>query len=278
MVTIKRAAELTGVPVHTLRAWERRYGLVSPGRTASGYRVYDERALDRIRAMQGLVEDGWPPRQAARESLRREQGVASALELVAAATALDGEAAGHVLDELFAQGSFESVVDDLLMPAMVLLGNAWASGRVSVAGEHLVSNLVMRRLAAAYEATAQPASGPTLLIGAPPGVDHQLSLLAFATAARRAGAVTVYLGAQVPADAWREAAAAVDAQAAVSSVHRRRDAARLQAVAEELRATPSCGLWVGGRHQHLAPSPFRPLGHSIGAAARLLAGGSGAAG
>lgn len=41
MVTIKRAAELTGVPEHTLRAWERRYGLVAPARTDGGYRLYD---------------------------------------------------------------------------------------------------------------------------------------------------------------------------------------------------------------------------------------------
>ncbi|MGC3994663.1 MAG: MerR family transcriptional regulator [Propionicimonas sp.] len=274
MVTIKRAAELTGVPEHTLRAWERRYGLVSPGRSAAGYRDYDEQALDRIRTMHGLVEEGWAPRKAALEAARRENGAATAQDLVAAASAMDSEAAGRVIDDLFAHGPFEAVVDDWLMPAMVEMGHAWASGTVSVAGEHLVSNLVMRRLAAAYDATAQPASGPTLLVGAPPGVDHQLSLLAFATAARRAGAVTVYLGAQVPAEAWREAAVAVGARAAVSSVHRRRDAARLRAVADEFRGLPAFELWVGGRHQHLAPTPFRPLGHSITAAARLLVDGN----
>ena len=41
---IKRVAHLTGINPATLRAWERRYGLVAPDRTGSGYRLYtDER-------------------------------------------------------------------------------------------------------------------------------------------------------------------------------------------------------------------------------------------
>jgi methanogenic corrinoid protein MtbC1 len=273
MVTIKKAAELTGVPEHTLRAWERRYGLVEPDRTAAGYRLYDERALERIRLMHSLVRAGWSPRQAAVESARRAQaevGLPGERELVAAAAALDGDAAARVLDAQFARGSFETVVDEWLMPAMTVLGRAWASGEVSVAGEHLVSNLVMRRLAAAYEAAGQPASGRTILVGAPPGVDHELGLLAFATAARRAGMATVYLGSQLPAEAWRDAATKVGADAAVSSLYRRRDAARLRPVVEAVADLPSLGLWVGGRHQHLAPPPFRPLGHSISEAAGRL--------
>nr|WP_300144988.1 MerR family transcriptional regulator [Propionicimonas sp.] len=274
MVTIKKAAELTGVPEHTLRAWERRYGLVAPHRTAAGYRLYDEAALERIRLMHSLVRAGWSPREAAVESARRgqdEAGPHGERELVAAAAALDGDAAARVLDAQFARGSFETVVDEWLMPAMTVLGRAWASGEVSVAGEHLVSNLVMRRLAAAYEAAGQPASGRTVLVGAPPGVDHELGLLAFATAARRAGIATVYLGSQLPAEAWRDAAGKVGAHAAVSSLYRRKDAARLRPVVAALADLPSLELWVGGRHQHLAPPPFRPLGHSISEAAAKLA-------
>lgn len=71
MYTIKHAAELTGVPVATLRAWERRYGVVSPRRTDGGYRLYDDDALDRLREMRDLVGAGWAPRQAADEVCAR---------------------------------------------------------------------------------------------------------------------------------------------------------------------------------------------------------------
>jgi DNA-binding transcriptional MerR regulator/methylmalonyl-CoA mutase cobalamin-binding subunit len=65
MYTIKEASHRTGVPVATLRAWERRYGIVAPRRTESGYRLYDEHAIAAITAMRYLVEDGWSPATAA---------------------------------------------------------------------------------------------------------------------------------------------------------------------------------------------------------------------
>lgn len=65
MYTIKQASSRTGVPVASLRAWERRYGVVDPQRTPSGYRLYDDRAVAVLSAMRQLVEDGWSPATAA---------------------------------------------------------------------------------------------------------------------------------------------------------------------------------------------------------------------
>ena len=48
MYTIKQAARLTGVSEASLRAWERRYGVVVPVRNESGYRLFDEAALAAI--------------------------------------------------------------------------------------------------------------------------------------------------------------------------------------------------------------------------------------
>ena len=62
---LKEAAARTGLTVPVLRAWERRYGVVAPMRTAGGYRIYDEAALLRLRSMRRLVDDGWSPSAAA---------------------------------------------------------------------------------------------------------------------------------------------------------------------------------------------------------------------
>lgn len=275
MVTIKKVAELTGVPEHTLRAWERRYGLVEPARSPSGYRLYDEAAIAAIRRMSQLVRSGWPPRRAAEEAARRirveADGARARDDLLAAAVRLDGETVERIVADRFAQDDFERVTDEWLMPALSALGRAWARGELTVAGEHLVAAVTMRRLAAAYDEAARFVAGPTVLVGAPPGVDHEIGLLAFATAARRAGLRTVYLGAQVPAPAWREAAAGTAARHAVTSLHRRADAVRLEPVAAALAGLPALALWVGGSHQSSAPVPFQPLGHSVAAAAATLA-------
>src|SRR4051794_20126377 len=65
MYNIKQAAERAGVSVPVLRAWERRYGIVRPERSASGYRRFDDDSVARVRTMRGLVEAGWSPSEAA---------------------------------------------------------------------------------------------------------------------------------------------------------------------------------------------------------------------
>jgi DNA-binding transcriptional MerR regulator/methylmalonyl-CoA mutase cobalamin-binding subunit len=274
MVTIKKAAELTGVPEHTLRAWERRYGLLDPSRSASGYRNYDEVELARITAMHDLVQAGWSPRAAALEVARQpfsgDGRTDPHAELLSAAAELDSAAVAKVVEEQFTHGAFETVVDHWLMPALHRIGFEWSEGKMSVAAEHLVSNVVMRRLSAAYEAVEHGQSGRPVLIGAPPGVDHQIGLMAFAVAVRRAGLPTIYLGAQVPLSAWREAAVKTSAAAAVTSVPRSRDVARARRVVEFLGEEPRLPVWVGGKYQHLVGDPSRRLGHSIAVAAVSL--------
>ena len=87
---------------------------------------------------------------------------------MAAAAALDGDRIEAALDELFGRGSFESIVDAWLMPAAAALGDAWAAGRVTVAGEHAASAALARRLAGAFDAAAR-ADGRPIVVGSAAG-------------------------------------------------------------------------------------------------------------
>ncbi len=270
MYTIKQAAARAGVTVPVLRAWERRYGIVEPNRTPSGYRLYDDVAIERVRTMRRLVDEGWQPSQAAMEVI--EGGPAAvALEesagpgapaadgggfdasdelvtsFVDAAARLDERAVGQVLDAMFARGSFEAVASSLLFPALVELGDAWAAGRVSVAGEHLASHAVLRRLGAALEATGHGRNGHgQVLVGLPPGSRHELGALAFAIAARRAGLPITYLGPDLPVHDWLGAAST--ARAAVIAVVTARDRTQAMRVVERLRDDrPGVVVALGGR-------------------------------
>ena len=71
MYTIKRAAELTGISLSTLRAWERRYGVVSPARSDGRYRLYSDADLRALGIMASLVHEGWSAREAAAETKAR---------------------------------------------------------------------------------------------------------------------------------------------------------------------------------------------------------------
>lgn len=288
MYTIKGAAQQVGITPATLRAWERRYGVVTPARTDGGYRVYSEDDVRVLAAMARLVDEGRPPSLAAQEALRQRgrttppagpgivDGAAVPVQqpdgLVDAAAALDERRLSVVLDQMFARGSFEAVVDHSLIPALDALGEAWASGQVSVAGEHMVANAVMRRLAAGYEAASSLTGGSRVLLGMAPGSRHELGLFAFAVAARRQGLVTDYLGADLPMTDWLAAVDAPDVAAAVLAIPTSADVAAAAAVIGALREhRPDLLIAVGGGHQDEAPVGAVRLGHQIGSAASALA-------
>jgi methanogenic corrinoid protein MtbC1 len=133
-----------------------------------------------------------------------------------------------------------------------------------VAGEHLVSYAVQRRLAAAYEVAAGRVDGPTLLIGLPPGARHELGLLAFAVAARRAGFATVYVGADLPVEDWLRAIEARRAAGMVMAVPRNIDIATAQEIVDTVSRThPEVVIGLGGSQQNEINGTCVHLGHSI---------------
>jgi DNA-binding transcriptional MerR regulator/methylmalonyl-CoA mutase cobalamin-binding subunit len=281
MYTIKEASARSGVGIPLLRAWERRYGVVAPTRTTSGYRLYDEEAIQRLAAMRHLIAAGWAAQQAAdrvrearpetlavlttadgRASLPAEPGPAGdgastarqlIERLVLAARQLDAPGFETLLDEVFGATRFETAADAVLMPALHAIGDAWARGELSVAAEHAASQAVLRRLAMAYEAAGGIDAARPVLVGLGPGARHELGALAFAIAARRAGVPVLYLGPDLPAESWTSAAVERDARAAVLGVPTRADVARARDVVAELRrARPGMLIAVGGARAHLA--------------------------
>ena len=291
MYTIKQASRLTGVSEASLRAWERRYGVVVPRRNEAGYRLYDEQAVSALSTMRRLVDDGWSPAEAA-EAVRSGTAPAVLNEVVGGETS-DGlhqpHAATYVerflssaaqmdtagieesLDGGFALGSFEHVVDTWLFPALEALGEGWARGEIDVAGEHAASHAVHRRLSAAFDAAGSRSRGPAVVVGLPTGSQHDLGALAFATAIRRRGMDVLYLGANVPVSSWEAAVRSREARAAVLSVVTPEDRPAAVAVVERLLSqTPVPLVCAGGASAANLAGRVHTLASSIGSAAQEL--------
>jgi MerR family transcriptional regulator, light-induced transcriptional regulator len=301
MYTIKRVSEMVGIPVATLRAWQRRYRVVDPGRSDSGYRLYGADDIAVLRRMQALVASGWSPKEAAaaaseesdheREPAERQdvgQSLRSrsaqdpdtrTVDLVAAAAALDQSAVTRLLDEHFAVGSFEHAVDGWLMPELERLGRAWAEGEVSVAGEHLAAAAIHRRLSAAFDAADVLDSGrsPLVMSGLPAGSRHELGILAFATAARRQGLAVVHLGPDLPLHDWLTAVEVHQPDAVVIAAPTLNDVASALQLVDALTSRRKL-IAIGGRHQdavleaahRIRSRSAVALGHSIAHAAQQL--------
>jgi methylmalonyl-CoA mutase cobalamin-binding subunit len=289
LFTIQQASRMVGVTQATLRTWERRYGIVAPGRTDTGYRRYDPPAIARLVTMRKLVEAGWSPKNAAAAILGGEVAVDSRAatteplapearagtvptgEFLAAAARIDVPGIERSLDAGMSQGSFEHAVDSWLMPTLVALGDAWARGAVDVAGEHAAAHLVLRRLSAAFEAAGSRSRGPRVVVGLPAGSQHELGALAFATALRRLGHDVLYLGPSVPETSWLAAVRAHHADAAVLSVVTDHDRTAAHAAIDALRADlPDLIIAVGGSGSTSLRTDVHALPPRIADAAREL--------
>ena len=283
MYTIKTVAARTGVPATTIRAWERRYGVVAPERTSGGYRAYSDRDLRAITRMAELIEQGLAANQAA-DRVRDEEAPSvlpppeppapgeAGRELVRAAAALDTAAMRAELERAFAAGSFEQVVDGWLRPALRDVGVAWAEGRLDVSGEHFLSQAIRGRLLLALALTSLRPDAPRIVVAQAAGVQHDLGLLAFAVAAQRRGLDVRFIGADVPVDDVLVALRAADAACLVLSVPQRDDLAQARhLVARVAASAPSTLVAAGGSFQDDLPDTVLKLGHDLGPAARLLA-------
>ena len=152
---IGELARRTGTSPELLRAWERRYGLLEPSRSSGGFRLYSDEDEARILTVKRLIADGLSAAEAARATLGgaaipdAELGsIADTLagELRDALDRFDEVGTNEVLDRLLAALSVETVLKDVLLPYLRILGDRWARGEASVAQEHFASALIRGRL------------------------------------------------------------------------------------------------------------------------------------
>jgi MerR family transcriptional regulator, light-induced transcriptional regulator len=239
VLRIGELSRRSGVSPELLRAWERRYGLLKPGRSEGGLRLYTEGDVARVRAMQHHLAAGLAAAEAARLAAASPAGAeqpaaapgAARAELEAAFAALDEPAAHAVLDELFAVATLDTALSQVVVPYLHELGERWERGEASVAEEHFASGVLRGRLFGLARDWARGLGEPCLLACAP-GEQHDLGLIVFGLALRTRGWRIGYLGADTPIASVASAAESfAPAFVVVSSVR----AERFEASADGLR-------------------------------------------
>ena len=205
----------SGVSPELLRAWERRYGLLRPQRSAGGLRLYSSGDLERVRAMQRHMTGGLAAREAA--ALAGQARVEAApqrtavdadrarAELGDALEAFDEPRAQGVFDGLLSRTTVDTLLADVVMPYLHDLGDRWERGELSVAQEHFASNVLRGRLLGLARGWGRGA-GPRALLACPEGERHDLGLIAFGLALRERGWRIDYLGPDTPVQSIEEAA------------------------------------------------------------------------
>jgi len=212
LLRIGELSRRLGVSDHVLRAWEARYGLLQPVRSAGGFRLYSEADALRVRRMQAHLADGLSAAEAARAVLgqdSRADGRAAGTDrdpttesepsgaLRQALDAFDEPAAQAVLDRLLSDLSLTAVLRDVVLPYLTELGERWERGTASVAQEHFATNVIRGRLAGLARGWGN-GHGPRAVLACPPGELHDLALMVFGIVLHRSGWRIDYLGMDTP--------------------------------------------------------------------------------
>lgn len=216
---IQSVAEMTGVAAATLRAWERRYGVPVPARTASSYRLYSDLDIDMIRKLRELCDEGMSPSDAARLVLEELESTPTPTPvptggdpfaptrtaLLEAIEQFDPRRLERELDRATALGTATTIVEHVLRPVLVAVGDAWHDGRMTVAQEHLATEAITSVTRRLLSLVQPDGDAPLVLLACFADEEHGYSALALGVHLASWGWRVVFLGPRTPPDAIKHA-------------------------------------------------------------------------
>ncbi len=250
-------SRLTGLSPHVLRAWERRYGAVSPLRTPGGTRRYRESDVARLQLLAAATGAGHPIGDIARLSeaeLRRRSAGADEeprpplRRILEAIEQFDADETERLLGlQLAALGS-RGFVDSVADPLLRQVGDRWEDGSLCVAAEHLASAAIRNLLGLALRRKPRSGASSPILFTTVAGERHELGALACAVIAVDLGANAIYLGPDLPASEVVAASEATGADTVAVSTSGCAPAKQREKALQALRrALPAdVALWLGG--------------------------------
>jgi len=210
--SIRDLERLSGIKAHTIRIWEKRYGLIEPRRTTTNIRTYCDTELKKILNVSLLNRNGIKISKIAQMSplevadkIRRitllvsdEQSQIEGLTM--AMIDFDETLFERIIARSVIQFGFEDTIIKIIYPFFVKIGLMWQTGSVNPAQEHFVTNLVRQKVMVAIDNHFNPdnADAKHFLFFLPEGEWHELGILFYAYLAKKRGHHIVYLGQSVP--------------------------------------------------------------------------------
>ncbi len=219
---IKTVNVRTGIQPVTLRAWERRYQLLTPQRGENRYRLYSDQDIAILTWVKGKVDGemqisaavrlvkemrrtgNWPEVsiQVSHAPLRPASSPASDYipSLHQALIEKKELAALTILNEVRELYELEEIFSAILIPILVKIGQAWYEGRIAVSTEHFASSLIRGWILQIFYALPSRSTGKRILVGAGSEETHEIGALMFACLLREKGCFIDYIGPDNPLD------------------------------------------------------------------------------
>jgi MerR family transcriptional regulator, light-induced transcriptional regulator len=214
MYSIQDLERLSGIKAHTIRIWEKRYKLLSPNRTDTNIRYYDDDQLRKLLNTCTLITHGG---KISKVSKLSEDEISNKVEALMMPDAKDEQLnvfinkiieSGLTYNNQLFESSFASAslrlglykcYRQVILPALVKLGLMWGKRTLMPPQEHFASNLIRQKLLSAIDGLDAPqADAKKYLLFLPEREDHEIGLLFAHYLIAKAGYNVVYLGQNVP--------------------------------------------------------------------------------
>ncbi|MDZ7625832.1 MAG: MerR family transcriptional regulator [Ignavibacteriaceae bacterium] len=222
---IKVVSQMTGLSVHVIRAWEKRYGVVEPDRTDTNRRLYSEEDIEKLKLLNDALHLGHHIGGIANLSLPElkklipkenhnpsyiKNGLApvNSVNLVEeilsdsmqAIKNYDSKKLESILLNASAKLTQPILIEELIIPLVYKVGDLWHSGDIRVANEHLASSVIRGFLFNLLESYSLNDSAPVMVTATPRGQEHELGALIAGVVAASSGWKVIYLGSNLPAE------------------------------------------------------------------------------
>lgn len=223
MHPIKAVANRTGLSVHVIRVWEKRYHAVTPKRTETNRRLYSDADINRLKLLKKATDGGHNIGQIANlpfEKLCRltEQNTDTPASENNVAPQTHQHPASYIQNAIEATKNFDAqtlqsvlahaavamsqilLIENVIVPFMYQIGNLWHHGDLRISHEHLASSVTRAFLENLKTTYSIPTSAPNIIVTTPSGQLHELGAAIVSTIASGKGWQVTYLGASLPAE------------------------------------------------------------------------------
>jgi DNA-binding transcriptional MerR regulator/methylmalonyl-CoA mutase cobalamin-binding subunit len=272
---IKVVSQMTGLSEFVIRAWEKRYDVVTPSRTDTNRRLYSEEDIEKLKLLNDAVHSGHNISGIAGLSIKELQSVLkdrkssqdslviskdsslkqdlnfhsfinSAIEAI---RAYDDETLETLLLKSASQVSQPHLIENFIVPLVYKIGDLWHEGEIRVANEHMASAVIRNFLVNQIENYNTAENAPVVICATPRGQEHELGALIAGLIAASSGWRVIYLGSNLPVEEMAAVAASVDIKAIAISIIYPADDPRLNKDLIHLKKIlpENVSIIVGGR-------------------------------
>lgn len=212
LLPIRTVSQITGVNAVTLRAWERRYGLITPQRTEKGHRLYTQHDVEQIHRIVSLLDrgisvshvkpllDNFTTPDPTENEEASDLWANYRLDMLNAIEGFNEPVIDQVYNDAMSLYPIDVVNQRLIAPLLVELGERWEGRPAGIAEEHFFSVYLRNKIGSRIHHLNTRSHGPLLIVSCMTGEQHELGMLFFSLAAVNTGYRVVILGADLPLD------------------------------------------------------------------------------